>query len=162
MITWTVALQAPVSTEFSREEYWNGLPCPTPGDLPDPVIKPIRTQTFMSLALAGGFFTTELPGKTWTAHYIHPQMISWLWADWIGISERRSRHWYFKVQTVLRTTGIEGGKVTFKRTLKPIVVELEPIPSSLKESNRVWMASKTENKNIKVRKMELVIWGRGL
>ena len=33
---WTVARQAPVSKEFSRQEYWSGLPCPSPGDLPDP------------------------------------------------------------------------------------------------------------------------------
>ena len=35
-----VAHQAPLSTEFSRQEYWSGLPFPTPGDLPDPGIKP--------------------------------------------------------------------------------------------------------------------------
>ena len=33
---WTVAHQAPLSMEFSRQEYWSGLPFPTPGDLPDP------------------------------------------------------------------------------------------------------------------------------
>ena len=42
---------------FSRQEYWTGLQCPTPGDLPDPGIEPA------SLALAGGFFTTMPPGK---------------------------------------------------------------------------------------------------
>jgi len=42
--------------EFSRQEYWSELPFPSPGDLPDPRIKP------MSLALAGGFFTTEPSG----------------------------------------------------------------------------------------------------
>ena len=36
---WTVAHQAPLSTEFSRPEYWSGLPCPPPGDLPNPGIK---------------------------------------------------------------------------------------------------------------------------
>ena len=54
---WTVAHQAPLSMGFSRQEYWSGLPFPTPGDLPDPGIKP------MFPALAGGFFTTEPPGK---------------------------------------------------------------------------------------------------
>ena len=44
-------------TEFSRQEDWNGLPFPTPGDLPDPGIE------LVSLALAGRFFTTELGGK---------------------------------------------------------------------------------------------------
>ena len=37
---WTIAHQAPLSTEFSRQEYWSGWPFPTPGDLSDPGIKP--------------------------------------------------------------------------------------------------------------------------
>jgi len=37
---WTVARQAPLSMGFSRQEYWNGLPFPSPGDLPNPGIKP--------------------------------------------------------------------------------------------------------------------------
>ena len=45
---------------FSRQEYWNGLPFPTPGYLPDPKIKPV---SLASLALAGGCFTTAPPGK---------------------------------------------------------------------------------------------------
>ena len=36
---WTIALQAPLSMGFSRQEFWSGLPCPSPGDLPDPGIK---------------------------------------------------------------------------------------------------------------------------
>ena len=36
---WTVARQAPLSMGFSRQEYWSGLPCPSPGDLPDPGIE---------------------------------------------------------------------------------------------------------------------------
>ena len=52
---WTVACQAPLSMEFSRQEYWSGFPCPPPGDLPDPGIEP---RSLMSPALAGRFFTT--------------------------------------------------------------------------------------------------------
>ena len=37
---WSVALQAPLSTGFSRQEQWSGLPCPPPGELPNPGIKP--------------------------------------------------------------------------------------------------------------------------
>ena len=37
---WTVAYEAPLSMVFSSQEYWNGLPCPSPEDLPNPVIKP--------------------------------------------------------------------------------------------------------------------------
>ena len=56
----TVALQAPLPMGFSRQEYWSGLPFPAPGDLPNPGIEP---TTSVSTALAGGFFTTEPPGK---------------------------------------------------------------------------------------------------
>ena len=52
---WTVAHQAPKSTGFSRQGYWSGLPFSYPGDIPNPGIKP---TSLMSLALAGGFFTT--------------------------------------------------------------------------------------------------------
>ena len=52
----TIARQAPLSMGFSRKEYWTGLPCPSPGDLPDPGIKPV-SLTF--LVLVGGFFTTS-------------------------------------------------------------------------------------------------------
>ena len=38
--SWTVSHQTPLSMGFSRQEYWSGLPCPLPGDLPDPGIKP--------------------------------------------------------------------------------------------------------------------------
>ena len=58
---WTVARQAPLSTRFSKQEYWSGLPCSPPGDLPDPGIK---SESLMSPALEGGFFTTT---ATWEA-----------------------------------------------------------------------------------------------
>ena len=40
-ILWIITCQAPLSLEFSRQEYWSGLLCPPPGDLPDPGIKPV-------------------------------------------------------------------------------------------------------------------------
>ena len=49
--------QAPLSMGFLRQEYWSGLPFPSPGDLVDPWIEPI------SPLLAGEFFTAEPPGK---------------------------------------------------------------------------------------------------
>ena len=52
-----VAHQAPLSMGFPRQEYWSGLPFPSPGDLPDPQSKPT------SPALAGRFFTSEPPGS---------------------------------------------------------------------------------------------------
>ena len=57
----TAACQAPLSMGFSRQEYWSELPCPSPGDLPDPGIKSV---SLTSPALADGFFTTS---TTWEA-----------------------------------------------------------------------------------------------
>ena len=54
---WTVAYQAPPSMGFSRQEYWSGLPFPSPGDRPDPGIKP-GSPAFQADAL-----TSEPPGK---------------------------------------------------------------------------------------------------
>ena len=54
---WTVDQQAPLSMGFSRQEYWSGLPFPSPGDLPDPRIEP------RSPALQADTLTSELPGK---------------------------------------------------------------------------------------------------
>ena len=55
---WTVAHQAPLSMEFSRPEYWSGLPFPSPGDLPNPGIKP-RTPALQVYSLP-----SEPPGKS--------------------------------------------------------------------------------------------------
>ena len=57
---WGIAHQAPLSMGFSRQEYWSGLPCPPPGDLPGPGIEP---TSLLPPALAGGFFTTSTTGK---------------------------------------------------------------------------------------------------
>ena len=53
---WTAAHQAPLYVEFSKQEYWRGLPFPPPGDLPNPGIEPMSPA---SPALAGWFFTAE-------------------------------------------------------------------------------------------------------
>ena len=55
---WTVACQTPLSVGISRQEYWSGLPCPHPEDLPYPAIEPVSLIS----ALADGFFTTR---ATW-------------------------------------------------------------------------------------------------
>ena len=54
--SWTVARQALLSMEFSRQEYWSGLPLPTPGELPNLGNEPAYLA---SPILAGGFFTAE-------------------------------------------------------------------------------------------------------
>ena len=71
---WTVARQAPMSMGFPRQEYWSGLPFPSPGDLPDPGFKPA------SPALASRFFTTERPGKPPKNTYIIILFLKKLWS----------------------------------------------------------------------------------
>ena len=56
---WTVAHKAPLSMGFPRQEYWNGLPFPSPGELPDPRMEPT------SSALAGRFFTTGVAAENY-------------------------------------------------------------------------------------------------
>ena len=57
---WTVAFQAPLSMGFSRQEYWSGLPCPSPGDIPDPGMEP---ECLAASALATGFPSPAPPGE---------------------------------------------------------------------------------------------------
>ena len=76
---WTAAHQAPLSMGFSRQEYWSGLPFPSPGDLPYPGIK------LMSPALASRFFTTQSPQYplsslvSTTVHYSFITRTKWQW-----------------------------------------------------------------------------------
>ena len=65
--TWSVAYQVPPSMGFSRQEYWSGLPFPSPGDLPNPGIKP------GSPALRADALPSEPPGK--------PSYVLWLWGS---------------------------------------------------------------------------------
>ena len=65
MTPWTVAHQAPLSREFSRQEYWSGLPFPPPLDHLNPGIEPASVA---SPALSGGFFTTR---ATWEDCLLH-------------------------------------------------------------------------------------------
>ena len=73
MTPWTVAHQVPPSKGFPRQEYWSGLPCPPPGDLPDPGLEP---ASLTSPAMTGGFFTTS---TTWEAQSV------------LGMNLKRSR-----------------------------------------------------------------------
>ena len=61
MTPWTVACQASLSMKLPRQEYWSGLPCSPPGDLPDTGIEP---TSLMSPALTGSFFTSIPPWET--------------------------------------------------------------------------------------------------
>ena len=69
MTLWTVARQAFLSMKFSRQEYWSGLPIPSPGDLPNPGIKPV------SPALQVNSLPSEPPGKP-HKDLAHPKYIN--------------------------------------------------------------------------------------
>ena len=69
--SWTVAHQACLSMGFPRQEYWRGLPLPSPGDLPNPGIKP---GSPVSLVLAGVFFTTS---TTWEFRSVNPKFLNY-------------------------------------------------------------------------------------
>ena len=62
--TWTIACQAPLSMGFSRQEYWSGLPFPSPGDLPDPGIE------LASPALQADSIPSQPPGKPYIVVFI--------------------------------------------------------------------------------------------
>ena len=70
---WTIACYASLSIEFSRQEYWFGLPFLTPGDLSQPGIEPMSP---MSPALAARFYTTEPPEKPWYTHHTVPNIVA--------------------------------------------------------------------------------------
>ena len=69
MTPWTVAHKAPLSMKFSRQEYWSGLPCPAPGNLPNPGVKPLSPA---SSALQGDSLLLSYqgsPNKPVLTHY---------------------------------------------------------------------------------------------
>ena len=83
-ISWTIAHQAPLSMGFSRQEYWSGLPFPSPGDFPDIEIKPV------SPLLASRFFTSVPPGKP-VYVYLYPNSdLKWRKYHW-GEKKVRNR-----------------------------------------------------------------------
>ena len=103
---WTVAYQAPLSIEFSRHKYWSGFPCPPPGHLPNPGIKPM---SLMSPTLEGRFFTTS---TVWEAHvyvcvYIYVNahtLFCFFWVNIPGIlltSDLKRDTWTLAISTIL-------------------------------------------------------------
>ena len=96
MTPWTVAQQAPLSMGFPKQEYWSGLPHPSPGDLPDPGIEPT------SPALAGGFFITS---TTWEAHSPPVVMIKKMSSDTATcrLKEGQNSSW-------LKSSDLESGE----------------------------------------------------
>ena len=65
---WTVAHQVPLCTGFSRQEYWSGLPCPSPEDLPNPGVKHISP-------VVPALHVDSLPLSHWGA-FLHAQIVA--------------------------------------------------------------------------------------
>ena len=84
MTLWTVACQAPLSKRFSRQEYWSGLPFPSPGDLPDPESQLTSVE---SAALTGWFFTTR---ATWSTLNLN------------GLNKSVKRPWQNRLKNVIQ------------------------------------------------------------
>ena len=87
----TVACQAPLSMEFPRQEYWRGLPFPSPGHLPNPGIK------LNISCLAGGFFTTEPPvSESYHKNYMVPCILRASQVTrWLRIHLQYRRHRFY-------------------------------------------------------------------
>ena len=89
---WTEAHQASLSMGFSRQEYWSGLPCPPPGDLPDPGFEP---TSLMSQVPTGRFFITweDYPQPLQT--HVHLLIIEWIEFElfdliWFGCQQQKN------------------------------------------------------------------------
>ena len=74
--------------EFSRQEYWTGVPFPSPGDLPDPGIEP---PSLMSPALVGGLFALVTPGKLWGC--LFPFLLGQTETFWLGMIQSAPWRW---------------------------------------------------------------------
>ena len=88
---WTIAHQAPLSMELSRQDYWSVLPCPSPEDLPNSGTEP---TSLTSPEVADGFFTTN---TTWEAlhlliHYIINSMF--VWKHFLIFNYLMKGYWY--------------------------------------------------------------------
>ena len=105
---WAIPHQAPLSIEFSRQEYWSGLLFPTPGDLPNTGIKLVSP---VSPTLAGGFFTTEPYGKLKLDAYIISSIFSHHWASCFY-------HTCFPPLEYIDWNGIIGSKCDYFKAFK--------------------------------------------
>ena len=123
---WTVAYQAPSSIGFSRQEYWSGLPFPSPGDLPDPGIE------LGSPALQADALTSEPPGKPKVKSLSCVQLFVTLWTIAyqapLSMGFSRQRYWSglpFPSPGDLPNPGIEPG---------PPALQADALPASFSSS----------------------------
>ena len=99
---WTIAQQAPLSMEFFRQVYWSGLPSSCPGDLPDPGVE---LTSFVSPALADGFFTTVPPGKS--NIYVYSLNSVAVFQLWSKCEMENKRQCFYKAPTFISNLCIQ-------------------------------------------------------
>ena len=116
---WTVAHQAPLSTGFSRQEYWRGLPCPPPGDFPDPGTKPMAHVSWAQLLLKCILFTITNTSRKQTLNW-NKGLPGGAGGKESACQCRRRKRWGF-------SPGV--GKIPWRRTWQPTPAFLpEEIP----------------------------------
>ena len=162
MTPWTVARQAPLSMGFPRQEYWSGLPFPSPGDLLNTGTEP------KSPGLTSRFFTTEPPGKTrlrltaidfssWHIAAIRPllpaigQTALLLFLEWLthslwkpGWAKRTlSSKYCMSMLWLLLITEVQRGKqwCTSHHCCKSLPFQLKWLPGDLKRQQRLPLPS---------------------
>ena len=127
---WTVVCQASLSMRFSRQEYWSGLSCPPPGDLPDPGIELV---TLMSPALAVGFFTTSATEETslelrkWKSLGCDSLWTHGLYSPWEFSRPDYWSGWPFPSPGDLPNPGIEPRSHTLQADSLPVKPQGKPL-----------------------------------
>ena len=130
---WTLAHQVPLSMGFHRQEYWRGVPFPSPGELPNPGIEPT------SPALADRFFTTEPPFSHKKQHLLG-QSFSYGVMKFAGIWEFKSTHTH--INSFAR---VESSQVMQDHSVKNVYFQLFQL-SQLRKSSHLGCAYLAEGK----------------
>ena len=128
---WTVDRQAPLSMGFSRQEYWSGLPCLPPGDLPDPGIEP------WSAALQAG----DLQSRDRERHLPHPSpklLHQQCAVSALSVFRWRSFHLGYSGQSPVSPRHLLRGEVLFTHYCKCSAISLQVLP---KEKPFAWRHS---------------------
>ena len=126
---WTLAHQAPLSMRFSRQEYWSGLPFPSPGNLPDPGIKP------RSPALQADTLPSEPPGKLCPL-FVIPWTV--VYQAFLSMGFSRQAYWNglpFPSPGDLLTQGSNPGLLHCRQTLYPLSHQGSPEINRLPKIN---------------------------
>ena len=146
---WTAACQGPLSLEFSRQEYWSGLPFPPPGDLPDPGIEP---TSLVSPPLAGGcsndFLSRLLTPQSPLLFSVSVTLANWTWPQgyWPQSSENFNKSEVFGPESMEGPGGLPsslwgrtpGWSLSCSGELREVMMGTNPAKQSAASSRRGW------------------------